>query len=235
MTPAFALLVPAAGTGVRMGGARKPFLELAGRAVLDWALAPFLERPELVEVVVALGSAPDGEVAALEDPRVRIAPGGASRFESVANAFDGLGSAPAVIAVHDAARPFPPGDAIAECLQLAATGTGAVAGIPAVDTVKRTGPAGTVMETPPRETLWYAQTPQAFPREQFARAVALCRAGGPPPTDDAAMVERTGAEVRMVRASASNLKITSPEDLAVAEALIRMGSVSAIDRWTSRK
>lgn len=203
-----------------MGGVRKPFLELAGRTVLDWALGPFLERPELAEVVVALGSAPDREIAALGDPRVRIAPGGASRFESVANAFDRLEGVPAVIAVHDAARPFPPRGAIGECLRLAATGIGAVAGIPAVDTVKRTGPAGVVVETPSRETLWYAQTPQAFPREQFARAVALCRAGGLPPTDDAAMVERTGAEVRMVRASASNLKITSHEDLAVAEALI---------------
>lgn len=203
-----------------MGGVRKPFLELRGRSVLDWALAPFLERTDLVEVVVALGGPPDRESPALLDPRVRIVSGGSNRFESVANAFAGLEKEAGVVVVHDAARPFPSPGVIDECVRLAATGIGAVAGIPAVDTVKRTGARGVIEETPPRETLWYAQTPQAFPRDLFARGVALCRGDGRPPTDDASIVERLGAEVRMVRASAGNLKITAREDLALAEAWI---------------
>ena len=221
----FALLVPAAGSGVRMGGVRKPFLKLAGRSILDRALAPFLARRDLVEVVVALGSRPDPHDPVFGDPRVRVTQGGTNRFESVANAFDLLESEAELIAVHDAARPFPPPGAIDACVRLAARGIGAVAGIPAVDTVKSTSGPGVIAGTPARETLWYAQTPQVFPRELFARAVADCRAGGPPPTDDASMAERLGAEVRMVRASASNLKITCPEDLAFAEALIAGGYI----------
>lgn len=221
--PAFALLVPAAGKGVRMGGVRKPFMELRGRSVLDWALAPFLERPDLAEVVVALGKPLRGDLPVLRDPRVRVTSGGSNRFESVANAFDRLESTAGVIVVHDAARPFPPPTVIADCLRVAAAGVGAVAGIPAVDTVKRTDPQGMIVDTPPRESLWYAQTPQAFPRDLFERALARCQAGGPPPTDDASMVERLGVAVRMVRASAHNLKITSQDDLAVAEALIAAG------------
>ena len=220
-----ALLVPAAGSGVRMGGVRKPFLKLAGRSVLDRALAPFLARRDFVEVVVALGSRPDPRDPVFSDARVRATLGGSNRFESVANAFDCVESEAGVIAVHDAARPFPPPGAIDACVRLAARGIGAVAGIPAVDTVKRTSGSGVIADTPARETLWYAQTPQVFPRELFARAIEHCRAGGPPPTDDASMVERLGAEVRMVQASVSNIKITSREDLAVAEALIGGGYI----------
>ena len=223
--PSVALLVPAAGSGVRMGGVRKPFLKLAGRSVLDRALAPFLARRDLVEVVVALGSRPDPRDPVFGDPRVRVTPGGTNRFESVANAFEHLESEAEVIAVHDAARPFPPPGAIDACVRLAARGIGAVAGIPAVDTVKRTSGHNVIADTPARETLWYAQTPQVFPRELFGRAVEHCRADGSLPTDDASMVERLGAEVRMVPASASNLKITCPEDLAVAEALIAGGHI----------
>lgn len=223
--PTVALLVPAAGSGVRMGGVRKPFLKLAGRSVLDRALAPFLARRDFVEVVVALGFRPDPPDPVFGEARVRAVPGGSNRFESVASAFDRLESEAELIAVHDAARPFPQPAAIDACVRLAARGTGAVAGIPAVDTVKRTSGPGVVAETPARETLWYAQTPQVFPRELFARAIEHCRAGGPPPTDDASMVERLGAEVRMVPASASNLKITSREDLAIAEALIAGGYI----------
>lgn len=220
-----ALLVPAAGSGVRMGGVRKPFLQLAGRSVLARALAPFLERGDLVEVVVALAGRPDPDDPVFRDPRVRTTPGGANRFESVATAFDRLESAAELIAVHDAARPFPPVGAIEACVRLAARGIGAVAGIPAVDTVKRTSGTGMIVDTPARDTLWYAQTPQVFPRDLFARAVARCRSEGPPPTDDATMVERLGADVRMVPASAGNMKITCPEDLAIAEALIATGHI----------
>ena len=223
--PSVALLVPGAGVGVRMGGARKPFLMLAGRSVLEWALAPFLARSDVVEVVVALGAPPEPDDPAFVDPRVRATAGGTTRFESVASAFDELATEAELIAVHDAARPFPPVRAIDACVRLAGEGVGAVAGIPAVDTVKRTSARGVVVETPARDALWYAQTPQVFPRGLFARAVAHCRAGGPPPTDDASMVERVGAEVRMVRASASNLKITRPVDLAAAEAMVAGGIV----------
>lgn len=225
MTATVALLVPAAGVGARMGGESKPFLGLGQRSVLEWALSPFLARADVVEVVVALGVAATTRHPALLDSRVHTTIGGGSRFESVANALDRLESNASLVAVHDGARPFPPPEAIHACIRLAATGIGAVAGIPAVDTVKRVGDRGVVKGTPFRKALWYAQTPQVFPRNLFARAVAHCRTGGPPPTDDASMVERLGGEVRMVEASATNLKLTRPEDIATAETLIARGFV----------
>lgn len=229
MTAKVAVLVPAAGAGVRMGGVSKPFLELGGRSVLEWALSPFLVRADVVEVVVALGPGTAAWDPGGLDPRVRVAQGGADRFGSVANALDHLEKDASLIAVHDGARPFPPPEAIDACIGLAAAGVGAVAGIPAVDTVKRVGDRRVIEGTPARRSLWYAQTPQVFPRDLFARAVAHARAdtrvGGPAPTDDASMVERLGVEVRMVEASAANLKITRPEDIVTAEMLIARGFV----------
>ena len=214
-----ALLVPAAGIGIRMGGVRKPLIELRGRSVLEWAVAPFLAREDVVEVVVAMDAGDLGGRLGGDD-RVHTTSGGGNRFESVANAFDRLQSDATLIAVHDAARPFPPPGAIDACIRLAATGIGAVAGIRAVDTVKRATEDGAIVETPARHALWYAQTPQVFPRVLFRTAVARCRAGGPPPTDDASMIEVLGTEVRMVEASATNFKITHTEDVEIAEYLI---------------
>lgn len=208
-----------------MGGVRKPLIEIGGRSVLQWALAPFLARDDVVEVVVALAGGRDPETVAGGDARVRVVGGGDSRFGSVAGALDRVTSRANLIAVHDGARPFPPPGAIDACIRLAAAGYGAVAGIPAVDTVKRADEAGRIVETPPREALWYAQTPQVFPRELFTRAVAHCRGTGISLTDDASMVEALGAEVRMVPASGRNLKITRPPDVVTAEAYLVQGLV----------
>ena len=219
-SPRVAVLVPAAGTGRRMGGVRKPFLEVAGRSVLEWALSGFLDRDDVVEVVVAVGGGRDRGGMAGRDRRIRVVEGGDSRFASVAGALDRVESPATVIAVHDAARPFASPEVIDACIRLASSGCGAVAGVPATDTVKRTDAGGRIVSTPPRDALWYAQTPQAFPRELFARAIEHCRAAGVAPTDDAAAVERLGGEVRMVPSSPTNLKITRPEDLAAAEAYV---------------
>ena len=217
-----AVLVPAAGLGARMGGARKPFLRLGGRTVLDWAVAPFLDRADIAEVVVALGA---GEALELDDARVHAVQGGATRFESVAAAMDAVESDASILVVHDGARPFPPSSAIAACIELAGQGVGAVAGVPAVDTIKRVDDEGRIVETPPRRSLWHAQTPQAFPRDLLERAVLRCRENGWPSTDDASVVERAGVPVRMVEASATNIKVTRPADLVIAEALIAAGAV----------
>lgn len=224
MTPRVVVLVPAAGAGVRMGGARKPWLRLGERSVLEWALAPFLARGDVAEVVVAIG--PGDPNAGHSDPRVRFVNGGATRFASVGAAFDASQSGAEIVAVHDGARPFPPPDVIDKCIRTAAQGVVAVAGIPAVDTVKRADERDRVLETPDRSALWYAQTPQVFPGVVFARALARCRAAGASPTDDAAMTEFAGlGEVRMVAASSRNLKVTRPEDLVAAEAYLSRGLV----------
>ena len=217
-----AVLVPAAGLGSRMGGVRKPLMRLGGRRVLDWALAPFLDRSDVTQIVVALGA---GEALGRGDARVRAVTGGRTRFESVAAALDALDSGEGIVVVHDGARPFPPPAVVAACIELAGRGVGAVAGVRAVDTIKRVDGGDAVVETPPRGTLWQAQTPQAFPRDVFERAVRRCREGGWPATDDASMVERSGAPVRMVESASTNIKVTRLADLTIAEALIAGGLV----------
>lgn len=203
-----------------MGGVRKPFLELAGVPVLERALRPFLADPRVVSIVVALP--PDDEegppawLTSL-DPRIRVTAGGATRTESVRAGIARLEDDLDVIAVHDAARPFVPPEVVARCVDIASGGVGAVAGTPAVDTLKRVDARGHIVETPPREAMWHAQTPQVFPAAVLRRAY---QDGAGEGTDDAALVEALGAPVRMVDAGPGNFKVTRPDDLVVAEAVL---------------
>jgi 2-C-methyl-D-erythritol 4-phosphate cytidylyltransferase len=205
-----------------MGGQRKAFLQLAGEPLLARALRPFLADARVVRVVVSLGSE---DVASPPDwltelaPRVGIVSGGETRTASVRAALTALPEDLDVIAVHDAARPLVTMETVRKCIDLALAGLGAVAGSPAVDTVKRVDAQGIVVDTPDRATLWLAQTPQVFPADILRSAYADPSAEG---TDDAALVERTCGHlpVRMVDAGVSNLKVTRPEDLILAEAIL---------------
>jgi 2-C-methyl-D-erythritol 4-phosphate cytidylyltransferase len=220
--------VPAAGSGSRMGGARKPFLELDGEPLLLRSIRPFLGHPLVGAVVVALGE-PDFLDPPFwlreADPRVRLVLGGATRGESVRAALDALPPSVDVVAVHDAARPLVTREIIDRCLEGVGPGRGAVAGWPAVDTLKEVDARSRIVGTPPRDRIWHAQTPQVFPREMILKAYREAARSGMADTDDAGLVERMGGEVVMVRGSASNLKITHPRDLAVAAVLLREGVV----------
>lgn len=213
--------VPAAGSGQRMGGARKPFLELAGEPVLVHALRPFLADARVVAVAVALGEAdaasPPTWLTGL-DPRIRVVAGGATRAESVRNALDALPSDLDVLAVHDAARPLITVEVVARCIDVAAAGEGAVAGCPTVDTMKEVDSESRISATPDRSRLWHAHTPQVFPAHWLRTAYAG-RLGHA--TDDASLMESLGFPVRMVDAGPLNLKVTRPDDLLVAEAVLR--------------
>jgi len=203
-----------------MGGVSKPFLELAGRPSLVHALRPFLEEPRVVSVVVALSAedaaAPPAWLTEL-DARVRIVQGGDTRTESVRRAIEALPEDVEVIAVHDAARPLVSAETVALCVDVALGGLGAVAGCPAVDTMKQVDGDDRIVDTPDRDALWHAQTPQVFPAEILRRAYADEGAEG---TDDAALVERIGGTVRMVDAGPWNIKVTHPEDVVVAGAVL---------------
>ncbi|HSW29986.1 MAG TPA: 2-C-methyl-D-erythritol 4-phosphate cytidylyltransferase [Longimicrobiales bacterium] len=213
--------VPAAGSGQRMGGARKPFLELAGEPVLLRSLRPFLADPRVVAVVVALAepdaAAPPAWLTGL-DPRIRVVRGGDTRAESVRRALAALPEDVDVVAVHDAARPLVTEEVVARCIDVAAAGEGAVAGCPAVDTVKEVDGEGRVVATPDRRRIWHAHTPQVFPAGALRRAYQGDLAGA---TDDASLVERGALTVRMVDGGAANLKVTRAADLALAEAILR--------------
>ncbi len=215
--------VPAAGSGRRMGGVRKPFLELAGEPVLVHAIRPFLADARVVSIAVALApddaADPPDWLTAL-DARVRIVAGGSSRAESVRNALAALPDDVDVVAIHDAARPLLPPGVVERCIAVAAGGEGAVAGCRAVDTMKEVDPDGYIVATPERARLWHAHTPQVFPAWIARRAYAADAALLASATDDAALAEAVGAVVRMVDAGAGNLKVTAPGDLPIAEAIL---------------
>ncbi len=215
--------VPAAGSGQRMGGRRKQFLELAGEPVLLRSLRPFLDHGSVVAVVVALPpedvpSPPEWLVA---DERVRVVAGGATRGDSVLAALEALPSDVDIILVHDGARPLVTPEIIDRCIAEASKGWGAVAGWPLEDTVKEVDISGQVARTLDRHRIWRAQTPQAFPRAMLLEAYRRAREAGTQATDDAALVEAAGGRVVMVEGSRANLKVTRPEDLWWAETLLR--------------
>lgn len=209
-----------------MGGLKKPFLELAGRPVLLRALEPFLAHPACLGAAVAL---PEEDLADppswIEElaPRVTLVAGGETRRASVAKALGVLPEEAEILVVHDGARPLVTRELVEECVRTASRGVGAVAGWPAGDTIKEVDAEGRVVATPDRTRLWHAQTPQAFPRDMLRRAYRKAAGLGEGVTDDATLVERLGAEVRMVRGSPANLKVTRPEDLRVAELLLQRG------------
>lgn len=219
------VVVPAAGSGRRMGGRRKQYMELAGRPVLLRSIAPFLRRSDVLEVVVALPpddvETPPGWLVEA-DPRVRVVPGGETRGGSVRAAVEALSDGVRIVAIHDGARPLLDPQTVKRCLDAARGGKGAVAGWPAVDTMKQVDENGCILRTPDRSTLWHAQTPQVFPRELIVEAYRSASDGDLGATDDAALVERRGGEVHVVRGSSRNIKVTRSDDMAIAETLLRL-------------
>jgi 2-C-methyl-D-erythritol 4-phosphate cytidylyltransferase len=217
-----AVVIPAGGAGRRMGGVFKPLLELDGVPLLQRSLRPFVERTDVEWIVVALPTDLIAEPPAwlLEDARVGVVAGGAERSDSVRGALAAVPHEAEVVLVHDAARPLVSADIIARCIAAARDGRSAIAAVPVVDTLKEVDEGGRIMSTPDRRRMWAAQTPQAFPAGVLRAAHARAEAEGVSTTDDAALVARYGGTVVVVEGSADNLKITTPADLAVAEALL---------------
>lgn len=217
------VVIPAAGAGTRLGGRAKAFLELDGEPVLRRTLRPFLAHPDVTAVAVALAPAHVAEPPPwlTADPRVRIVEGGAERGDSVARGIAAIPASCDVILIHDAARPFVTGAVIDRCIAGARAGHGAVAAIDVVDTIQRVDTDGRVVETPDRATLRAAQTPQAFPAELVRRAYRDAASADQRATDDAAIVARTGAEVRLVQGDVDNIKITTPGDLERARLILQ--------------
>jgi 2-C-methyl-D-erythritol 4-phosphate cytidylyltransferase len=216
------VVVVAGGTGTRMAGpVRKQYLELAGEPVLRRALRPFLDHPRIASVVVVLppedAHRPPDWLAGLG---LRVVAGGAERGDSVWNGLQALPSDADPILIHDGARPLVSREIVDRVLAAAPAG-GAIAAVPLSDTVKMVDGSGRIVSTPDRERIWRAQTPQGFPREILISAYRRAAAEGVRATDDAAVVERYGHRVVVVPGSESNLKITRPSDLRIAELMVR--------------
>jgi 2-C-methyl-D-erythritol 4-phosphate cytidylyltransferase len=245
-----AAIVAAGGQGTRLGTAvPKQFLELGGRAILDRSVEALLQCPVIEEVIVAL---PSADAANPPDylrhvARVRVVEGGARRQDSVANAFAAVSADATVVLIHDAARPFVDRATIERTIEAVESCGAAIAALQARDTVKLADVTETnwvggefgqpvpavqpkrvpaVKRTLDRETIFLAQTPQAFRRDVLARAIAHGQQGADA-TDEASLAEQLGETVLLVPGDPRNLKITTAADLAFARGLlIERGEVS---------
>ena len=233
-------IIAAGGRGARFGAAEpKQLLAVGGRPILERSVCAFLEHPGIDEVLVALPPSlvadPPAYLRSSGKP-LRIVAGGERRQDSVANAFREVAAGSDVIVIHDAARPFASAGLIARTIAAAAESGAALAAVVSRDTVKRASRAAEaghdriVAETLSRDTIFLAQTPQAFRREVLQAALALGGREGVDATDEAALVERSGHPVRLVDGEATNIKITTPEDLPMAEAIARLSEAVA---WPS--
>lgn len=225
----FAVILPAAGQSSRFGNRRekKIYTELDGRAVWLRAISPFLNRPDVHQIILAI-AADDRElferrfrpsVAVLD---IKVIEGGAERHETVARAIAQVESSCDYIAIHDAARPCLSSELVDAVFAAAIAHGAALPGLPITDTVKRVSVEGLGVETVPRAGLYTVQTPQAFRRELLERAHARRREENATITDDAQLVEALGHPCQIVEGSRFNLKITVQEDLALASAYLAL-------------
>jgi 2-C-methyl-D-erythritol 4-phosphate cytidylyltransferase len=224
--PTFGVILAAAGQSSRFQDAnyKKPFAPLAGRAVWLHSAEKFLERSDVKQVVIVV--APEDREAFVEKfganlafMGVTLAEGGAHRADSVRRGLEKLAPEIDFVAIHDAARPCIATPWIDRVFETGARTGAAILATPVVGTLKRVGPDNTITETVDRTGLWEAQTPQVFSRDLLVRAFAVRQDGQP--TDEAQLVEGLGQRVTIVPGSPINLKITSREDLRLAEQALK--------------
>jgi 2-C-methyl-D-erythritol 4-phosphate cytidylyltransferase len=228
------VIIPAAGLGTRMapagkGAPSKQFFEINGAPILIHTLRVFAGNRQISQIIVALRKNEMSRFGAqLEkeklSAKVEMVEGGEHRQESVANAISSLKAAPDdIVLVHDAVRPFVDDEIIANVIHEVEKHAAAIAGLPAVDTIKqveRAAEGAIITSTIPRERVVQAQTPQGFRYELIKRAFDSALEDGFTGTDEASLVERLGESVWVVMGSARNIKITTPADLELAEFLI---------------
>ena len=215
------VLIVAAGKGTRMRSQeKKQFLALLGKPVLAWTVDVFEGMNEIREIVIV----------ASEDDHYRInlyreqfgwtkvsavVIGGRERQDSVLNGLKQVTSE--WVLVHDAVRPLVEPDAVRRCMQAALLHSGAVLAVPVKDTIKIVSAGGRIEHTPDRSTLWAMHTPQVFRLEELLSASLQAIENGWIVTDDASVMERVGATIVVVQDDERNIKLTTPEDLAIAE------------------
>jgi 2-C-methyl-D-erythritol 4-phosphate cytidylyltransferase len=202
------------------GGHAKAFLQLSGRSILLHTLDRFTD-PRITAIRVAL---PKEMLASREfehtDVRVRAISGGKERSDSVRLGIAALPDDIDVVLIHDAARPLASAGLITRVIDAVTPDAGAIAALPAADTIHVVNSDEFITRTPDRKSLWYAQTPQAFPRQMIVAAHAAAEREKVSLTDDAALVVRYGGRVRVIPGETSNIKITVPADLEIAAALL---------------
>ncbi len=221
-------VIPSAGSGSRMGKAvHKQFIELRGKAILVWTLAIFQKMTE-VEGIVLISSEEDRPqceelIRTYHLDKVKdVVLGGATRQASVRNGLRAVPKECDIVLIHDGARPFVRKEEILSTIRAAEDFGGALLAVPVKDTIKIAGDDGTVEDTPIRSRLWAAQTPQTFLLSEILSAHEKALAMGDEScTDDSQIMEKYGnRRVKIVEGSYTNIKLTTPEDLNLAEEIL---------------
>jgi 2-C-methyl-D-erythritol 4-phosphate cytidylyltransferase/2-C-methyl-D-erythritol 2,4-cyclodiphosphate synthase len=217
-------IIAAGGRGLRFGaGQPKQLLTLGGLPILQRSVNAFLECDEIADLVVALPaelvSDPPDYLRSARKP-IEIVEGGDRRQDSVSRAFNRISTRADIVVIHDAARPLVSDAVIRRTIQAAAESGAAIAAVRQHDTVKRGDAHGIIVETLRREEIYFAQTPQAFLTDVLRDALAVRGEA----TDEAVLAEMAGHAVHLVEGDPRNLKITSPEDLLLAEHLLGWGA-----------
>jgi len=218
-------IVPAAGLGKRFGlGTNKPFQSLSGKPIIVWSLEILEAVVEVVEIIPVLKTE-DMEYGLKSFEKYglskikRIAPGGKGRQDSVYNGLKLIEDKNCIVLIHDGVRPLIERDLIERTIKELKDCDGVALGVPLKDTIKE-AEGGIIKKTLRRDSLWAIQTPQIFPYKNILTAYDRAMKEGFYSTDDAALIERYGGKIKVVMGSYKNIKITTPEDLAIAEFLL---------------
>ena len=229
-------VIPAGGTGARLGASvPKQFLPLGGVPMLLHSLRAFDRAPSVDAVILVVPH--EERRRALTDVIERynvkkvqkVVAGGETRQQSVHNGLKEIGPDVEIVVVHDAVRPFVTEDLIEQSIEAARKGGAVIVAVPMKDTPKQAGPGRQVQRTLDRDDLWLAQTPQTFRRDLLLEAYEKAAVERLQATDDAALVERLGHKVGIVAGTWENIKITTPEDLVIAEAILAARSGKACE------
>jgi len=221
-----ALIIPAAGSGARLGSeVPKPYLEIAGKTILEHTLSRFTTISGLREVVVSTSPQYVDSTGYIlktlfEGLKTTVVVGGVERQHSIRNALNSLSEDVQFVAVHDAVRPFIDPDSIQKCFEAAIKAGGAIIAVSAKDTIKISDGSKQIVRTPNRKNLWQAQTPQIFKTDLLRQAYRKAEQDNFLGTDDASLLEYLGEKVLLVEGNRENFKITYPLDLKFAEWLL---------------
>ncbi len=214
-------IIPAAGQGVRMGaGVPKQFLLLNGKPILHHTLQSFQQCDEVDEIVIVMPANEIEPSSGLKNDFGKIkclVAGGAQRQDSVCNGFDALDPDTDIVVVHDGVRPFASPELIRDSIRAARDFGAVITAIPVSDTIKKANEDGLVEGTVAREGLWRVQTPQTFRYELLKEACDRARQDGFYGTDEGALIENLGRELKIIPGSELNIKITRSEDLVLGE------------------
>lgn len=220
------VVIVCAGNSTRMGGVNKILLPLGERLVIGVTMQAFQKCKSVGEIIIV---ARESDIPAIREEADKAGitklkectTGGATRQESVINGIRCISKGIQLVAIHDGARPLVKPEHIEKVIKDASVFGGATLGVPVKDTIK-TVDGGLIIDTPPRSSLYITQTPQIFKRDLYFEGVDFALEHGLDFTDDCQLVEAIGGKVAMTVGDYTNIKITTPEDIKLAEVLLKL-------------